>query len=298
MTFVLTPYVFGPWPNPIGFFQPTLGPVRLRYSMPSSLSGSSPRDATGVRVVLHQGRVYNMPVAQAQDGLGLLARYRTDRGSAALTLALREGARLIATHRTSRSTGSAWWFPYLFPFQEYGDRKLIDRPPWYSGMAQGEAVDLFTQLYVITKAPKWRLAAQHAFASFLYPLRAGQSTTARPWVDRVIGRNLWIEEFPLPNPNDDTINGFGFALIGLTDYARAFHDSQAQLIADGGLATWLRAIPKVRFPGGVMGYSLSHRNDRSKAYHHAVVYQLEFLGAVTSDPRFGALAGVLYDDFH
>jgi len=28
------------------------------------------------------------------------------------------------------------------------------------------------------------------------------------------------------------------------------------------------------------------------------VYQLEFLGAVTSDPRFGALAGVLYDDFH
>ena len=298
MTFALTPYVFGAWPNPHGFFGPTVGPVRLHYSIPSSLAGNSPRDSTGVRVVVHHGKIYNMPVAQAQDGLELLARHRIGGGSVFLTLALREGQRLIDTHRTSPSTGSAWWFPYLFPFEEYGDRRLVARPPWYSGMAQGEVLDLFTQLYGITKAPKWRVAAAHVFASFLFPLRAGQATIAHPWVDRVIGRNLWIEEFPMPNPNDDTINGFGFALIGLTDYARAFHDKHAQLLAEAGLATWLHAIPRVRHPGGVMGYSRSHRMDRSSGYHRIVISQLRFLGAVTGDRQFGALATVFFDDFH
>lgn len=165
-------------------------------------------------------------------------------------------------------------------------------------MSQGEAVDLFSQLYVITKSAMWKQAAQHAFASFRYPLRAGQSAVSRPWVDRVVGRSLWIEEYPLPNPNDDTINGFGFALLGLTDYVRTVHDSGAQLIADGGLATWLHAIPKVRHPGSVMGYSLSHPTDRSTGYHRIVTAQLDFLGGVTGNPEFAALASVLYDDFH
>jgi len=295
VTFTLTPYTLHPWPSPTGFFMPTLGSVPLHPTGPVT---TTLRDATGVRVVIHNGKVYNMPVAQAQDGLHWLARYRSDGTPAALTLALREGRRLIATRRGSRTTGGAWWFPYLFPFEEYGTVKYLDRPPWYSGMAQGEALDLFTELYVVTKAPMWKQAAQHTFTSFLYPLRAGQSPTARPWVDRTVGRSLWIEEFPLPNPNDDTINGFGFALLGLTDYARTFHDSQAQLIAEGGLATWLHAIPKVRHPGGVMGYSLSHPMDRSPGYHRIVTGQLSFLGAITGNAQFGALARVLSDDFH
>ena len=295
VTFGLTPYTFAAWPNALGFFAPTLGTVPLH---PTGPVATTLRDSTGVRVVIHNGKTYNMPVAQAQDGMHWLARYGSDGTPAALTLAMREGRRLIATHRTSRATGSAWWFPYLFPFNEYGQARYLDRPPWYSGMSQGEAVDLFSQLYVVTKSAMWKQAAQHAFASFLYPLRPGQPATSRPWVDHVVGRSLWIEEYPLPNPNDHTINGFGFALLGLTDYARTFHDSQAQLIAEGGLATWLHAIPKVRHPGGVMGYSLSHPTDRSTGYHRTVTAQLKFLGGVTGNPDFAALASVLYDDFH
>jgi hypothetical protein len=297
MTFALTPYVFGPG-LAAGFWSPTVGTVKLHYPVPSSLAGDAPRDASGVRVVVKHGVVYNQPVTQAQDGLHLLQRYRSRGGAVFLTLAQREGQRLINTHRTSRLTGTAWWMPYLFTFEAYGEKRYTQPPPWYSGMAQGLAVDLFTQLYAITGAPKWRVAAEYTFQSFLFPLEKGQSPTSHPWVDRVVGSSLWIEEYPTPNPNDDTINGFGFALVGLTDYAREFHDHRAQLVAEAGLATWLHATPKVRHPGGVMGYSLSHPLDRSKKYHLIVVHQLNFLGAVTGDGQFGALANVFYDDFH
>jgi hypothetical protein len=295
VTFTLTPYTFGAWPNPLGYFLPIAGPVPLHPSGPIT---QTLRDATGVRIVVRNHHVYNMPVAQAQDGMGSLARYRSDGTPAALTLAKREGYRLIATHRTSPSTGTAWWFPYLFGFKEYGETAYLNRPPWYSGMAQGEATDLFTQLSVITRAPVWRHAAQHAFASFLYPLRTGESARRRPWVDRVIGRSLWVEEFPLPHPNDNTINGFGFALLGLTDYARTFGDPQARLIADGGLTAWIHAIPKVRHAGGVMGYSFSHPWDLSKGYHQTVTTQLSFLGGVTRSAEYTAMSAVLYADVH
>jgi hypothetical protein len=295
VTFTLNPYTFGAWPNPLGYFQAMTGPVPLH---PIGRITQTQRDATGVRIVVRGRHVYNMPVAQAQDGMGWLARFRSDGTPAALTLAKREGYRLIATHRTSPATGTAWWFPYPFAFREYGETAYLNRPPWYSGMAQGEVTDLFTQLYAITHAPVWRHAAQHACASFLSPLRTGESARRRPWVDRAIGRSLWIEEFPLPHPNDNTINGFGFALIGLADYARTFGGAQARLVADGGLTTWIHAIPKVRQPGGVMGYSFSHPGDLSKGYHQIVTTQLSFLGGITGNAEYNAMSAVLYADFH
>ena len=295
VTFTFNPYTFGAWPNPLGYFQPMTGPVPLHPIGPIT---QTQRDATGVRIVIRAHRVYNMPVAQAQDAMGWLARYRSDGTPAALTLAKREGYRLIAIHRTSKATGTAWWFPYLFGFKEYGETAYLDRPPWYSGMAQGEATDLFTQLYVITHAPVWHHAAQHAFASFLYPLRIRESAQRRPWVDRAIGRSLWVEEFPLPHPNDNTINGFGFALLDLTDYAHVFGGTQARLIADGGLTTWIHAIPKVRHPGRVMGCSFSHPWDLSKGYHQTVTTQLGFLAGVTGSAKYAAMSAPLYADFH
>jgi hypothetical protein len=47
-----------------------------------------------------------------------------------------------------------------------------------------------------------------------------------------------------------------------------------------------------------MGYSLSHRMDRSRGYHQTVVSQLRFLETVAGDRQFGALAAVFFDDFH
>ena len=286
MTFNVTPYAFGPWPNAGGPFV-VMG------------SGDGARDSSGVRVVILNGKVYQHPVVQGQDGLFALVRYVANKNTAELTLAKKEAQRLIANHTTNAATGDAWWFPYPFNFAEYGAVNDTAVAPWYSGMAQGEALDLFTRLYTLTGDNQWEAAATHAFASFLYPLKAGESTTARPWVVQMDSNGyLWVEEYPTPNANDDTINGFGFALFGLIDYARLTGNAQAVRLADAGLTTFLYGANLVRHPGGPSSYSVSHPRKRYTGYHVVVTHELAAFGVVTGDAQFTTLADAFYQDYH
>jgi len=43
------------------------------------------------------------------------------------------------------------------------------RAPWYSGMAQGLAISLFSRLSVVTGEARWRQAATATFDSLLIP---------------------------------------------------------------------------------------------------------------------------------
>lgn len=287
LTFKIFPYALGKWPNARGPYA----------TSPGSFDGL--RDANGVRVVLVNGRIYQHPVAQAEDGLGALAA-----GNLALTE--KEATRLIKTHTANIATGGplgARWYPYPFDFPEYGEVSDTARAPWYSGMAQGQALDLFTRLYAATGRTKWRHAAENTFASFLFPLHPGESPLKRPWVWRVDASGyLWIEEYPTPRADNNTINGFGFALFGLIDYARIIGhpegDERATVLAQAGLVTYLHATARARHPGGISSYSLSHLWDRLSHYHIIVTQQLWLFAAVTGYATFAVRARAFYSDYH
>jgi len=294
--FTIAPEQLLPPPTPEGFFGPSAGPFPTRCTPPESLAPPAPRNGSCARVVLINGKAFNHPVAQALDGLGAISAYRSDDDPSARALAEIEGDQLIDTHTVSAGTGGAWWYPYDFTFALNGG--AIARAPWYSGMAEGLALDLFTQLYQATGNAKWQSAARHTFASFVFPRSPGRSATPHPWITDIIGGSLWIQEYPTPNPTNDTINGFGYALVGIIDYAQTFDSQQAKLLAEAGLDTWVRAAALARNPGGVMSYSLSVRADRSVHYHLVVTSQLQYFAAITGDPRFSALATLLYNDYH
>jgi hypothetical protein len=239
-----------------------------------------------------KGVIYQQPVSQAQDGLYALVRYKSGQGADYLVRAEKEAKRLIATHTTNPATGKAWWYPYRFTINEYGTTQVA-RPPWYSGMAQGTALHLFTELYTLTHDSIWETAARETFTSFLYTYQRASA----PWTLHVNNGYLWIEEYPTPNPNDHTINGFGFALWGLITYARAFNDPNSIKIAQAGLTTFLYATGLARHVGGSSSYSLSHPAYRPSGYHLIVTQQLRLFGAVTGDSHFTAMAQTYARDY-
>ena len=247
------------------------------------------RDASGVRIIYVNGHAYNHPAIQAQDGLWALGTYTTTHSAAALTLAEKEGKRLIATHVLS---DGAWWEPYRYDFTLYADPRDVARAPWYSGLAQAQTLDLFTRLYAVTHEAVWASAARNIFASFLVLQHAGS-----PWITRVDAHGyLWIEEYPTPRADDDTVNGLMFAALGLASYILAFQDARALRLFDGATATIYYALARIRRPGGMMRYSLSRAN-LAGPFHSIVEALCRNLASLAGDKRFALWAARFQHDY-
>lgn len=276
----VVPYAVRPLPAAVA-------PFALGSPLPAVDRGL--HDAHGVRMVRLGGRLYDHPVLQAQFGVNSLESHRLTRSRAHLQRAAAQADRLV--DRRVR-TGAAWWYPYRFPYQLhhlYG----IYRAPWYSMMAQGIALSLFTRLYAATGQRRWRGAADATFASFLQPPRAGT-----PWGVRVVGDLLWLEEYPDPAriQADRTYNGHVFAAYGLYDHWLRTRDPRAALLLRGALTTASVAFGGIRRRGWRSDYCLAHHRDAG-GYHDTHIKQLLTLHGITGDRGFAERADLLYRDY-
>lgn len=140
----------------LGEFEVSNDKPRLKVAqewLPYARLGVSPlgmgvRDATGVPMFKKAGKVYDHPVRQAQDGLAALESYRISKDPRYLTQAQLDAQRLL-DRKVQRDSG--FFFPYPFDFALHGKVANTIRAPWYSGMAQGQALSLFTRLASVTK---------------------------------------------------------------------------------------------------------------------------------------------------
>ncbi|SDZ37868.1 D-glucuronyl C5-epimerase C-terminus [Micromonospora pattaloongensis] len=251
-------------------------------------------DETGVRMFEWDGKIWNHPVAQAQWGLQNLSQYRvTDDDQFFLERACKQADRLIDTHVLLRN---AWYFPYRFNFALH--EKVILPAPWYSGMAQGEIVSLFSQLAQMEQLPdedraRYRTAADGAFAGLLL------GPEGRPWVvHRDRDRYLWLQEYPVePEANSDyTYNGHLFATLGLWDYARMTGSELAADLFDGAVTTAVRYASVVRHPGWYSGYCAPHRPPHPKYHliHISLNLQLHWL---SGRPEPAKVADIFTEDY-
>jgi len=292
-SFTLTPQDPG-WP---GFaFRVSGYPI---YAWPTSvdpyradrINEAVPRDAHGVFIYTVHGVRYDQPVLQGLDALVALSAYSASKDVKALTIALANAERLIAIHTVS---GGAWWYPYWFDNALHGLSSEMRYAPWYSGMAQGRVLDLFTRLYAVTKDTKWRAAAEATFPSLSHPYHKGMTT---PWAVNVDAAGyLWIQEYPGPYP-DNTINGMNSAIWGLLSYYLTFGNLRAKALADGAMTTMLHYIGRAEHPGWISSYCLAHPQLRPAKYHGLVTRQLALLYSVTLDVRFAARAAQFAADF-
>lgn len=249
-------------------------------------------DAHGVRMYARHGVLYDHPVAQAQYGLHSLETYRVRHKRLYLDKAVAQAQRLV-DRRTV--VGRAWFLSYPYVFPLHGRADEVQTPPWYSAMAQGQALSLFTRLYLTTGKRSWRDAADATFASFLLP-----PSTTSPWVVHVDGaRYLWLDEFPhvLTGTADLTFNGHNFATFGLYDYAVLTHDPEALRLLAGAETTTRHYAENIRVPGGISHYCFEHPAVRSGKYHLIHTSQLLQLYAMTGDPWFARAADEFRDDY-
>ena len=122
-----------------------------------------------------------------------------------------------------------------FPVWEYDfswrSNYLDLRAPWRSGMAQGEALKLYSELYHRTGSSLWRDRARAVFQSMMTPW--GEGGMLSP--DTTHG--YWWDEY---DPAAMVWNGSMVALIGVGLYADATGDPDAQ-------RAWVRGLDAARY---------------------------------------------------
>jgi D-glucuronyl C5-epimerase C-terminus len=247
-------------------------------------------DRYGVPMRIIDGQRRYHPLGLVRLGLKYLSRHRLTGDPLFLDRAKRIAAGL---QRIAVRTPNAVWFPYRF-------RWPGNRPPWYSGYAQGFALSFFVRLWEVTKAKRYRVLADLTYNSLRTLRRA-----SAPWVTWVDGnRYLWIDEYP--QQLDRTFNGHVFALVGLHDYYEmtkrtdlysAARNANVLAVLRGGITTIHAYASTFRNPGAVSDYCLAH-HVRNRHYHPVHVMQLRYLAVMTGDPWFERMADNFWADFH
>lgn len=258
------------------------------------VGGWGTRDATGVRMFTWAGQTtqWNHPVGQAQYALYNLDSYRLTQDPAYLATAVKNAQRLV--DRRVESAG-AWYYPYDFDFAVHGDTTQMLVAPWYSAMAQGQALSVFTRLFEVTSDPSWRLAADATFLSLLQ-----QPEGTAPFASRVdsAGR-LWLEEYPRYPVQDSemVLNGHIYAMYGLHDYWQLTGDANARSIFLGALSTIEKSVMTgFRRPGWLSVYSLRHQLN-TLSYHPVHIGQFLVVWRMTRDARWLDTATAFRTDY-
>ncbi|MEU9271912.1 D-glucuronyl C5-epimerase family protein [Streptomyces sp. NPDC048251] len=245
------------------------------------------------------GKSYDHPVGQIQFGLGCITSYRVEtdpiRKDTFLKRARAQADRLIAKRVETRG---AWYFPYPFDFTHAEHSGVVYKAPWYSGMAQGEAISLFAQLAALEDGLSaddralYRTAADGAFASLL------RADNTNPWVvNKDKAGYLWIQEYPFKTAGtgDYTYNGMIFAMFGIWDYFQLTGNELAAQLYDGACTTIARYFTLLRNPRWFSYYCQTHRIP-ANTYHHHHITLWQQLNWQTNSSVFAHQLDMLIED--
>lgn len=256
--------------------------------------GNGVRDADGVRMYKIGSTLYDHPVAQAADGIDSFESWLLTKDQRYLDQALGDAHRLADRRVESRE---AWYFPYPFDFALHGDKTDVISAPWYSAMAQGQALSLFARLKKQTGDPQWEVALTRTLASLSLGPTSDASVPFVAWVDA--NDRLWMEEYaqqPLER-GDRTINGHIFAMFGLWDAIQLTADPEAERLFRGAAATMRRYVyDGVRRTFWISSYCLTH-GVLDSSYHRFVIEQLLHLQAITGSSDWARYADRFRDDY-
>lgn len=239
------------------------------------------------------GTLQHHPVAMVQYALAALGGFTRTSDPLYLQRAIVNAKKLI--EGAELDDAGMLWFPYRFPYRYYDVTMPV---PWWSCMAQGQALSLFCRLArTLPSEPQWRALADQAFASF-----SGWRRLGAPWITTIDSHGLlWFEEYAGDVEPLLVVNGHVFALYGLYDYAMLTGSDAASDMFDGGATTIIRSFDRFRVEGGVSYYCLrsgycQRPEWQNESYHPIHIQQLQMLGKMTGDTQFEVAAQVLEQD--
>lgn len=186
------------------------------------------------------------------------------------------------------------FFPYLFDYKIWKLDTQQLHAPWYSGMAQGQALSLYSWLYQLTNKNDYKDKAMRIFTTLLPPPAASD----RPWVSYYDEKGyFWIEEYPFDEQKINVLNGFLFGVFGLYDFAQINQDDAALALLNESLQTAAHYLPKWRNPGDRSFYDLKFKRKAPNFYQALHVEQIRYLHLISGDDYFQEQAEIFKHDY-
>ena len=183
------------------------------------------RDADGIVMYLDKksGMTFYHPVSLSWEVLSLLGSYEQNHDQQYLDSAIKHAKKLA---EIGEDHDGALWFPYRFDYAMNHDPAMKLPNPWYSGMAKGMALSVFSWLNEITEESSWKKLADSTFKSFEHSV--SDALPESPWfVYSPDSETVWFEEYPGAGAPTHVINGHIYAAFGLIDYYRITQNVEA-----------------------------------------------------------------------
>ena len=261
----------------------------MNVNVESCRNYMQPLDTDSVELFAYNGALYYHPVFLCHRALGFIAAYVKTGESVFLIRAKRTVAALM---RESEPHDEAFFAPYLFDYNVHADPKNNLPAPWFSGMGQGELLEVTVRIFELTSDSAYLAFSDRVFAS-LEQLRE----TGSPWVTSLDqDQYYWIEEYPLERGMDQTLNGFIAAVFGVYDYYRVTRSERARALYECCLTTLKAYLPEFRRPGQRSYYCLGHKVVATEGYHQFHCSQLHNLARITGDVFFEDVARLFESD--
>lgn len=198
---------------------------------------------------------------------------------------------LIATNKLLDMQDELGAFRYVFPWKYYLTGEIY-APGWISGMAQGQALSVLGRAYYLTNDKKYLEAGNKAVKFLITPIEKGGTMSTLKDLDPSLAEYIFFEEY-ISTPNNYTLNGYMFTLLGLYDWKIVTKKYQKQCINlaetyfDLGINTLVRILPYYDI-GGFSTYDLGHITFGKKphlvgGYHAAHINLLHALYSITNN---------------
>lgn len=249
------------------------------------ISTSEFSDDLSIPLYKFNGELFNHPKLTASYGLEVINVYRTTGNNDYLTL-LEAICNKILDH--SIIVDSARFFPYPFDLDIHFCKEEKTVAPWYSALAQGTTLSLFTRMFIVTNDSSYLDECDKIFNSFARYKGQG----IEPWISCIDSKgNLWLEEYPEEYPNH-TLNGMIWAIYGLYDYYRITQKKDVGNFIKASIATIEKNIEKYRNPSGVSFYCLKHMfiENKHEEYHQQHKDQLYYLYKLSGSKYLAQMA--------
>jgi len=257
---------------------------------PYTLNTPPLADEKGIALHVRNGDTTYHPVVLAQYMLRYTNSYYLTQNQEYLDLADKYLNKLLED--AYYDTDSAPFFPYTFDFELHGDYSQVMKAPWFSAMAQGQALSAIVDMYEFTQDEKYRLIADNVYRSFKI-----RTVESKYWVAVADNKeHLWLEEYPM-NSFNYTLNGAIFAIYGIYDYYRINQTDSVKNFLQASITAIHDNILEFRNPGSYSKYCIKHAVP-SKEYHKIHIAQLQQLYKMTNDEYFKEVADLFIADFY
>ena len=213
------------------------------------------------------------PVTISQTGMEYLDKYYETKDEKYKELFLNCSDWLVENAK-NKGDYSVWEYMGNIPYPNF-----TIYPPWVSGMAQGQGIQVLAYAYNLTGNETYLNTAKSALGAFYVPVEEGGVL----YIDDDGG--WWYLEYGYKGePKPKTLNGFIFALIGLHEYYKITKDADALYLFNKGVDELKRHLDDYD-TGCYTVYDLVGTPASGK-YHDVHVKQMLIMYNITKDPVF------------